>query len=82
MRNYSYKTLESWLCDYNKRGLEGLVRAEEGVVQPELLLVAVQARGAVCEVAGELPRGPVPVAGGIGRVVLAITVEAGNGESA
>jgi putative transposase len=26
MRNYSYKTLESWLCDYNKRGLEGLVR--------------------------------------------------------
>ena len=20
-RNYSYKTLESWLCDYNKRGL-------------------------------------------------------------
>jgi putative transposase len=27
MRNYSYKTLESWLCDYNKRGLEGLVRS-------------------------------------------------------
>lgn len=26
MRNYSYKTLESWLCDYNKRGLEGLAR--------------------------------------------------------
>lgn len=26
MRNYSYKTLESWLCDYNKRGLDGLVR--------------------------------------------------------
>jgi putative transposase len=26
MRNYSYKTLESWLCDYNKKGLEGLVR--------------------------------------------------------
>ena len=26
MRNYSYKTLESWLCDYNKRGLEGLIR--------------------------------------------------------
>ena len=25
-RNYSYKTLESWLCDYNKRGLDGLVR--------------------------------------------------------
>lgn len=25
-RNYSYKTLESWLCDYNKYGLEGLVR--------------------------------------------------------
>lgn len=25
-RNYSYKTLESWLCDYNKRGIEGLVR--------------------------------------------------------
>ena len=25
-RNYSYKTLESWLCDYNKRGLEGLIR--------------------------------------------------------
>ncbi|HQB64039.1 MAG TPA: DDE-type integrase/transposase/recombinase, partial [Sedimentibacter sp.] len=26
MRNYSYKTLESWLYDYNKCGLEGLVR--------------------------------------------------------
>ena len=26
IRNYSYKTLESWLCDYNKYGLEGLVR--------------------------------------------------------
>jgi len=26
MRNYSYKTLESWLCDYNKKGLDGLVR--------------------------------------------------------
>ena len=26
VRNYSYKTLESWLCDYNKRGLDGLVR--------------------------------------------------------
>ena len=26
MRNYSYKTLESWLCDYNKKGLEGLIR--------------------------------------------------------
>jgi putative transposase len=26
IRNYSYKTLESWLCDYNKRGLDGLVR--------------------------------------------------------
>jgi len=26
MRNYSYKTLESWLCDYNKQGLDGLVR--------------------------------------------------------
>jgi len=26
MRNYSYKTIESWLCDYNKRGLEGLAR--------------------------------------------------------
>ena len=25
-RNYSYKTLESWLCDYNKRGLDGLIR--------------------------------------------------------
>jgi putative transposase len=27
MRNYSVKTLESWLCDYNKRGLEGLIRS-------------------------------------------------------
>ncbi len=27
MRNYSYKTLESWLCDYNKYGLDGLVRS-------------------------------------------------------
>ena len=27
MRNYLYKTLESWLCDYNKRGLEGLARS-------------------------------------------------------
>ena len=26
VRNYSYKTLESWLCDYNKRGLDGLIR--------------------------------------------------------
>jgi transposase InsO family protein len=26
VRNYSYKTLESWLCDYNKRGLDGLLR--------------------------------------------------------
>ena len=26
IRNYSYKTLESWLCDYNKHGLDGLVR--------------------------------------------------------
>ena len=26
MRSYSYKTIESWLCDYNKRGIEGLVR--------------------------------------------------------
>lgn len=26
MRNYSYKTLESWLCDYNKKGLDGLIR--------------------------------------------------------
>jgi len=26
MRNYSYKTIESWLCDYNKRELEGLAR--------------------------------------------------------
>jgi transposase InsO family protein len=26
IRSYSYKTLESWLCDYNKNGLEGLVR--------------------------------------------------------
>jgi putative transposase len=26
MRNYSCKTLESWLCDYNKRRLEGLAR--------------------------------------------------------
>lgn len=26
MRNYSYKTLESWLCDYNRYGLDGLVR--------------------------------------------------------
>ena len=25
-RSYSYKTLESWLCDYNKRGLDGLIR--------------------------------------------------------
>lgn len=25
-RSYSYKTLESWLCDYNKKGIEGLVR--------------------------------------------------------
>lgn len=27
MRTYSYKTLESWLCDYNKHGIEGLVRS-------------------------------------------------------
>jgi putative transposase len=26
VRNYSYKTIESWLCDYNKRGLDGLIR--------------------------------------------------------
>jgi len=26
MRNYSYKILESWLCDYNKKGLESLIR--------------------------------------------------------
>ncbi len=25
-RSYSYKTLESWLCNYNKHGIEGLVR--------------------------------------------------------
>jgi len=25
-RNYSYKTLESWLCDYNRCGIEGLIR--------------------------------------------------------
>lgn len=25
-RSYSYKTLESWLCSYNKHGIEGLVR--------------------------------------------------------
>jgi transposase InsO family protein len=33
MRNYSYKTLESWLCDYNKYGLEGLIpgfRSDKG----------------------------------------------------
>jgi len=27
IRNYSYKTLESWLCDYNRHGLEGLSRS-------------------------------------------------------
>lgn len=27
-KNYSYKTLESWLCDYNKNGLEGLMRGK------------------------------------------------------
>ncbi|KUK71665.1 MAG: Transposase [Clostridiales bacterium 38_11] len=27
MRRYSYKTLESWLCDYNKQGLDGLARS-------------------------------------------------------
>lgn len=26
-RNYSFKTLESWLCDYNKYGLDGLIRS-------------------------------------------------------
>lgn len=26
-RNYSFKTLESWLCDYNKFGLEGLIHS-------------------------------------------------------
>lgn len=26
-RNYSYKTLTSWLYDYNKHGLEGLIRS-------------------------------------------------------
>ena len=25
-RSYSYKTLESWLCNYNKHGIEGLIR--------------------------------------------------------
>ena len=27
MRNYSHKTLESWLCAYNKYGLDGLARS-------------------------------------------------------
>jgi len=42
IRNYSYKTLESWLCDYNKHGLEGLVsgcRSDKGKsrkISPEL----------------------------------------------
>ena len=41
-RNYSYKTLESWLCDYNKKGFDGLVkgcRSDKGKsrkISPEL----------------------------------------------
>ena len=33
LRNYSYKTLESWLCDYSKYGLDGLIpgfRSDKG----------------------------------------------------
>ncbi len=33
LRNYSYKTLETWLCDYSKYGLDGLIpgfRSDKG----------------------------------------------------